>query len=186
MISRDQSQRRPPATLPFAWSIPIIERIASHRIASRRVAAMHSRIEMRNAGRKPRFSRNFARFFASSRQTDKKIDFKIFPPLPLSLALFSLDRLKPNLSLNRPMFSRVVRHFLVLVSTFLSACHSVPLSLYCSFASLFSFYLLFFISLSLTQIHIHVHTHAYTLSTLTQFSLQIYVLIFTIIICGNV
>lgn len=155
MISRDQSPLRSPPTPSSAWSISIIE-----RIASRRVEAMHPRIEMRHAGRKSRFSRNFACFRFPDATNGKKVDSKIFAPLPFDpfLALLDLDRqtVPPSTVILVRCFhaSFVISSFL-----FLHFFQSViPFLFLSAFPSLF-------ISqsrvLSLAQIHIHVHTRTH-------------------------
>lgn len=141
---------------------------------------------MRNAGRKPRFSRNFACFRFPDAVNGKKVNSKIFPLL-YSLTLSPTD--SGCFSKIIPPFT--VRRFLAsfVISSFSFLHFSLNLLFYFSFSLLslyFSLYLPILYLLSLTQIHIHVHTHAYTLSTSIQFSLQVYVLIFTIIICGYV
>lgn len=125
---------------------------------------------MRNAGRKQRsFSRNF-RF--PDAVNGKKSTLKFFHLYPLTLysALLSLDR-RNHPSFHHPTFPRIIRHFLVLVSTFLSACHSIPLSL-----SLLSLYfslrlpilspILLLSPTTRTYTHIHAHAHMHTPSSL--------------------
>lgn len=185
MIPRDQSPLCSTPTPPSAWSIPIIE-----RIASRRVEAMHSRLEMRNTGRKQRFSRNFACFRFPDATNGKKVDSKLFVPLypstPLRALLDSWSR-----SANPPLTGIFVPcfHASFVISSFSFLHFSQPVILFL-FLSAFPLllplspkpasyhshkYMYNTYTYPHTHTHVHTYIHAYTLSTSTQFSLQVYV-----------
>lgn len=147
---------------------------------------------MRNAGRKPRFSRNFACFRFPDAANGKKMSalkFLPFSTLWPSLPPFSIGKTIPALS-DVPLASLVISSFSLLhfsqpVIPFLflttspspPSLSSKPISYPLSSITRANIY---------TRTYMYTRTHAYTLSTSIQFSLQVYVLIFTIIICGNV
>lgn len=86
----------------------------THRIASRRVASRRCTrgSEMRNAGRKLRFSRNFACFRFPDAEKKSTLKFFLFHSLTLFSTLLGLDRqnhpslLLPDVSSYRSSFSR--------------------------------------------------------------------------------
>lgn len=176
VISRDQSPRRPPPTPPSAWSISIIERIASHRIASRRVATMHP--WGRNAERRTKaedflgISRVFASPSAANGKKKSTLKFSLLYPSTLVALLDSRSRSVNHPSLHRD--SRPRRFFASFVISSFSFLRSfqpvilfhthththTPLSFY------FSFYLPIPSYHSRKYIHTYIRTRMHTSSLL--------------------
>lgn len=161
-------------------------RIASHRIASRRCTRGS---EMRNAGRKLRFSRNFACFRFPDAEKKSTLKFFLFHSLtPL------LHPSRPRTAKSSLPFTvrRILVSFVIFSFSFPRFSQPIIIVFLFLFNSPFTFqsYLLSFNSYhshKYIYTYIHVYTHMHTPSPLRLSSrLQVYVLIFTIIICGNV
>lgn len=169
----------------------------THRIASRRVATMHPWVEMRNAGRKLRIFSEFRAFFSllRTRRTEKKIDSKIFAPLPFDPLVALLD--SRSRSVNHPSLhrdSRPRRFFASFVISSFSFLRSFqPVILFHTHTHTHHF---LFTSLFISQSRLITRTNTYTrtyaracIHPLCFDSVLVTGLCFnivTIIICGNV